>query len=266
MYYSQHGEDYILSKVFKENEGFFVEVGCVDGLRFSNTLFFEEKGWTGLNIEAHNDYIEKLTKNRPNSRVVHAAVSDVDGGQVSFYANSRGSLSTLFKRRESFLERDYGDFFDGFTEQNVPRRTLNSILEENNVHNIDFISIDIEGGEKKALKGMDLNVYRPKVFVIESGTIWDLIYLRSFFKKYHYSMSLLISNNVFFTADPKLFKDVEGKIYKDIEIIHKGNSLLDEEDTVVRVDIDLRKRSFYKEIYSLMIHSIKQGVKNILKL
>jgi len=55
-YYSQHGEDFILDLIFDHKKsGFFVEVGCIDGLRFSNTLFFEKLGWKGICIEAHKE-------------------------------------------------------------------------------------------------------------------------------------------------------------------------------------------------------------------
>jgi hypothetical protein len=63
--------------------------------RFSNTLFFESKGWKGLCVEAHADYIQLLGNNRPGSIVEHAEVGERDKADTEFYANSRRSLSTL---------------------------------------------------------------------------------------------------------------------------------------------------------------------------
>lgn len=157
MYYSQHGEDCVLDKIFDaKTNGFFVEVGCVDGRRFSNTLALEEKGWTGLNVEAHTDYIPLLRDNRPNSKTIHAAVCDIDGGLIKFYADRRGSLSSLDQSREVELKRDYSEYFSGFTEQHVPRRTLTSIFDQEKVSEVDVLSIDIEGGEIDALKGLEI--------------------------------------------------------------------------------------------------------------
>ena len=76
-YYSQHGEDFLLDRLLSDKKrGFFVEVGCIDGRRFSNTLIFEERGWRGLCVEAHTGYIELLRQNRPNSIVCHCAAGE----------------------------------------------------------------------------------------------------------------------------------------------------------------------------------------------
>jgi hypothetical protein len=49
----------------------------------------------------------------------------------------------------------------------VPTITLNDLLESENVRNIDFISMDIELWEPKALAGFDLLKYRPSLVCIE---------------------------------------------------------------------------------------------------
>jgi hypothetical protein len=101
-FYSQNGEDFILNELLgNKKSGFFVEVGCIDGRRFSNTLLFEQMGWQGLCVEAHADYIEILERNRPNSIIYHGAVGEKDEPNVIFYANSRGSLSTLDRSKEN---------------------------------------------------------------------------------------------------------------------------------------------------------------------
>jgi hypothetical protein len=52
----------------------------------------------------------------------------------------------------------------------VPQKTMNTILEMELplVTEIDIISIDVEGGELKVLKGLDLTKYKPKIMVIEN--------------------------------------------------------------------------------------------------
>ena len=49
-YYSQHGEDKYIESLFPEKEGVCIEVGAYDGITLSNTLHFEQKGWTALCI------------------------------------------------------------------------------------------------------------------------------------------------------------------------------------------------------------------------
>ena len=64
--YSQYGQDQWLWDNFfnNKNTGIFLEVGALDGLHCSNTLFFEEKGWTGLCIEASPITFKRLEYNR----------------------------------------------------------------------------------------------------------------------------------------------------------------------------------------------------------
>jgi hypothetical protein len=118
-YYSQHGEDALLDLVFgDQKEGFFVEVGCIDGRHFSNTLTFEEREWNGMCVEAHAGYIDMLKKNRPSSIICHCTAGETDEDAV-FYANARGRLSTMDKTSEACWQRDYVPYFSGFEEQQV---------------------------------------------------------------------------------------------------------------------------------------------------
>lgn len=168
IYYSQHGEDFLLNKIFKgKADGYYVEVGCLDGIEFSNTYFFEKKGWQGMCIEAHNDFIGALSKNRPNSKVVHCAVGETNKEKVTFYANKVGSLSTLDKDEEERWKANYAKDFYGFEEQEVSMRTLTSVFDELRVKTIDLVSLDIEGYEVQALIGLDFKKYSPRIFIIE---------------------------------------------------------------------------------------------------
>ena len=169
-YYSQHGEDALLDLIFKnQRKGFFVEVGCIDGKRFSNTLTFEERGWKGMCVEAHAGYIEMLKNNRPNSIVCHCAAGEADEDAI-FYANARGSLSSLDKTSEARWQRDYAPHFSGFEEQQVKKVRLSTLLDTYRISEIDILSLDIEGYEVEAVKGLDLTRHLPKVMVIESDS------------------------------------------------------------------------------------------------
>ena len=45
--------------------------------------------------------------------------------------------------------------------------TLNYILEENKVSNIDLLVLDVEGYEENVLKGFSIEKYFPSIFIIE---------------------------------------------------------------------------------------------------
>jgi FkbM family methyltransferase len=207
-FYGQHAEDFLLDKIFKgKTDGYFVEIGCLDGIEYSNTYYFEKKGWNGACVEAHNDFITALRKNRPHSSIVHCAVGEDDKDSVTFYANKAGSLSTLDKGEEERWKKNYAKDFHGFEEQKVPMRTLTSIFDELKVKSIDFVSLDIEGYEVKALAGLDFAKHRPKVFVIEYKDETHKAGLESILFKHDYHFLSHIGCNLFYSqnaADKKI--------------------------------------------------------------
>jgi FkbM family methyltransferase len=263
-FYSQNGEDFLLDKIFQGiDKGFFVEVGCVDGKRFSNTLYFEKKGWSGLCIEAHNDYIDHLKKNRQNSKIIHCAVGATNNRQVSFYADKRGSLSSLDNFKAEELKRDYPSF-TGFTKQRVPQKNLNTIFEENAVENIHILSIDIEGGEFEALKGIDFSKYKPRVLVIEFDSISYLQKLKNNLRNEGYISGPIIGTNIFFSRKKDNMEKISGNNYGEITLIHTGNSLMDEEDKKVRVKVDTTLLSKYKKLTIMAVMPLVHWLRNIL--
>ncbi|MDQ1350862.1 MAG: hypothetical protein QG657_1164 [Acidobacteriota bacterium] len=201
-YYGQNGEDYILGQLCAGlKEGFFVEIGCIDGRRFSNTLTFEEQGWRGMCIEAHEDYIPLLKKNRPNSIVCHCAAGKTDEEDVPFYANNRGSLSTLDPSKEEEFRKRFGGYFSGFQLRQVKKRRLDTLLKLHHIRHMDILSIDVEGSEADVLEGLDLNRCRPRVMVIEADTAQDELKLDHILLNAGYFKSIKIVNNVFYLMD-----------------------------------------------------------------
>ena len=223
-YYSQHGEDAILDMVFgDQKEGFFVEVGCIDGRCFSNTLAFEERGWKGMCVEAHSGYIDLLKKNRPNSIICHCAAGEADEDAI-FYANARGSLSTLDKTSEARWQRDYAPYFSGFEEQQVKKVRLSTLLDAYQIGEIDILSLDIEGYEVEAMKGLDLSRHRPRVMVIESDDEQHEAQLDELILPYGYTKSIRLFANLFYVRDKALEKKLKGK-KQSIQLTHTQHPL-----------------------------------------
>jgi FkbM family methyltransferase len=171
-FYAQHGEDVVLWHVLGRSDAprFFVEVGVIDGRRFSNTLAFEERGWRGVCVEAHPDYVELARHNRPASHVVHAAACDREAESAPFHAEPRGALSSLAPRDEAVMREKYGAWFSGFTTIEVPLRTLDQILRDADAPTgIELVSIDVEGSELAVLAGFDLAWWSPRVVIAEAN-------------------------------------------------------------------------------------------------
>jgi len=253
-YFSQNGEDFILDLLFKKKtDGYFVEVGCIDGKRFSNTLHFERKGWKGICVEAHTDYIELLNKNRNSSIVVHAAVGEKDEENVSFYANDRGSLSSLDQSQEDRFKKDYSKWFSGFKVQNVPKRTLTTIFKNNKVEHIDFLSLDIEGYEIEAMIGLDLNQFRPTVIVVESDTIEHERKLNSILFRNGYFLIGRIGGNLFYSVDKNIATNIKNKKFQDIPLTKTEHPLDNDGTKKIVTTVRLKKYNWLETLLKKII-------------
>ncbi|HJS78006.1 MAG TPA: FkbM family methyltransferase [Burkholderiales bacterium] len=238
-YYSQHGEDILLDRIFDgSKDGFFVEVGCIDGVRFSNTLTFEERGWKGLCVEAHGDFIEILRKNRPRSIIEHCAAGDMDEEGVTFYANYRGSLSSLDRTQEKRF-RMYGKYFGGFTQQQVSKRRLDTILANHGVNRVDLLSLDIEGSEEQAIRGFDIKRYHPSVMVVEVDGREQETALDQLILPHGYVKWIRLGPNLFYLADISLSESVRDRVVQG-DVIRAADEVAGTGAGFITVTIDTR--------------------------
>src|SRR6267142_4363248 len=64
--YAQNFEDVMLNRVFcGRNKGFYVDVGAADPITLSVTKWFYDLGWSGINIEPHPEFYQRLVAMRP---------------------------------------------------------------------------------------------------------------------------------------------------------------------------------------------------------
>lgn len=199
-HYSQNGEDFLAWSLLgdRQGPGYFVEVGALDGRRFSNTLSFEEAGWSGICVEAHPDYFPLVRASRPGSTCIHAACCDKDGQSITFHANARGSLSAIEPFDQKWLSEKFGQFMQGFQQVQVPARTLTSMLRQCNApHAIDLLSIDVEGNEMMVLAGLDLAEFHPRLVIIEAHAS-NRLAITSHMAAHRYQIARQVASNLLF--------------------------------------------------------------------
>jgi len=185
--YGQDGQDSIIKQFFDIKgikKGFFVDVGASEGTRINNSFLLEKNGWVGICIEAHPSYYSLLKENRPNSICISAAVGDKDNIDTIINLNYRGSLTSLDLDKENFFKQHYKPYYGDRNEKSingflngkhtVKMRTIDSILEEykNSFDcNPHVIMIDIDGSEKYAFKGLDINKWSPDLLLLEYSVL-----------------------------------------------------------------------------------------------
>lgn len=153
-FYSQQYEDSVLFKKYLNyRNGYFIELGAMDGIVYSNTKFFEDHlGWTGLLIEPEKNQFKKLKENRPNCTSLEYAVSEVEG-EVTF--NSRNGGDSGGGIVETHIDKTIVAT-DNYT---VVSKPFYKIFEEiGKPKKVDLFIVDVEGGELAILKTFDWSV------------------------------------------------------------------------------------------------------------
>ena len=169
MYTGRFDLDASLARYLPLN-GTFLEVGANDGVLSSNTFSLENAhNWRGILIEPLPDLYRICRVARRRSYCVQAAcVREARAGStVEFVAMDDVSIV-----RGARLDGDDGwlDRWRGRQQRviRVPARTLSSIIDESPFDTVDFMSIDVEGGEFELLAGLDLDRHAPGWMLVET--------------------------------------------------------------------------------------------------
>ena len=169
MFHSQDNQDkYLETNIFKGyKNGFYVDVGAHDGISINNTLYFEKNNnWRGINIEPIKKVFDKLVINRPNNINLNCAVCNNDG-ETDFLCNT-GYTEMISGIKDNFdirhldrLQRENIQY-ESITEViKVETKKLETILHENDISHINYLSIDVEGAEFEVIKSINFD----KVFI-----------------------------------------------------------------------------------------------------
>jgi len=170
-WFSQMGEDKFAYNNFfhKMFSGSYLEVGGLDGVRYSNTLSFHKHlGWRGVLIEASLDEYRQLIKNRPDDICIHAAVCKQP--QVVHYTTHKDSaVNGIYE----FMSEGFKKYWHpNVSISQLPQVTcapLTNLLSKFGMHEFDFFSLDVEGAELPILESIDFVTTKFKVLAVETG-------------------------------------------------------------------------------------------------
>ena len=136
--------------------GVFVDAGANAPRFLSNTYFLEKcLGWTGVCIEANPALAEVLRAERSCAVVNKCIDPTLKHAAFVVEAGASGHIAT-------------GADTSGGTVS-VPCAPLSSILLEAGVTHADFMSIDIEGNELRALSGNDWDAVPIEMLLVETA-------------------------------------------------------------------------------------------------
>ena len=156
--YSRHGlHMWVTEVVFPGvKNGFFLDVGSGDGNSASETKALEQKGWTGICIDAFPRNMQGRS-----CQIFKEVVSSEAGKRVKFVAAGAigGIIDTLGRWNGMPKEAPIVEF---------TTVTLGDILERAQAPRfIHFVSMDIEGAELEAIKGFPFDKYQIGALMVE---------------------------------------------------------------------------------------------------
>ncbi len=163
--YTQNLEDYHLSLALAgQSRGTYIDIGAGHPVADNVSFWFYERGWQGLVVEPQAELADLYARLRPRDVAVCKLIGR-ECGEIDFHVVDRlHGLSTTLEH----VARQAKQFGVDYRTVRMPVVTLERLCEEHEIGEIDFLKIDVEGGEAGVLRGGGWTRFRPKVIVIEA--------------------------------------------------------------------------------------------------
>lgn len=170
--YSQKGEDLMIDKYFNhKKKGFYIDIGASHPTKLSNTRFFYDKGWWGINVEPNPTRIGLFLEQRKRDINLNVGIGSRIKKAV-FYRFEGAALSTFSEKEAKTLTKVGYKLKD---QMKIQMQRLENIMKRYVKSDIDFMTVDTEGLDLEVLKSNDWKTFRPKLLVIETIDFIDLL-------------------------------------------------------------------------------------------
>lgn len=177
-YVAKDDLDKKLEKYLSYKNGFFVELGANNGLKESNTYYYEKnKNWRGILIEPSPNKFLECVANRAVDNFFFCCACVSFGFKEEFVRIAYSNLMSTSLNIESDLvdpieHARKGQVYlkdnEHVFEFGAKAKPLQNLLDECKAPPlIDFLSLDVEGAELEVLKGINHNEYKFKYMLVE---------------------------------------------------------------------------------------------------
>jgi FkbM family methyltransferase len=210
MYHSQVGQDEFVDNFLGgKRNGRYLDIGSHNGVDLSNSYFFEvQRGWTGVLIEPMEEEYAKLVANRSDKNdFFNVAVSNYFGtAQFTKILGGYHGLNMISGLKQSLHEKHLDRIHREANESNaqvvdvtVSVRTVQDILDECELYQFDFCSLDTEGSEYEVLQGIDFSKTEISIFLIENNGYESREKIESFLSRKGYRFHRSIGHDDVYT-------------------------------------------------------------------
>jgi FkbM family methyltransferase len=148
--------------------GFYIDIGAAHPDYLSVTRHFYDQGWSGINVEPTFHFYPLLCEARQRDTNLQCAIGN-SAGLATFYEIPKFA-------ENSTLERPIADRLAATDLAATPHEVeVIRLADLCDAHvkdrTIDFMKIDVEGGELGVLQSGDWERYRPRLLIVEATVV-----------------------------------------------------------------------------------------------
>jgi len=167
--YAQNFEDVMVARLFDAGyRGLYVDIGAAHPDFLSVTRHFYDQGWSGINVEPTFRFYPLLCEARPRDVNLQCAIGN-SSGLATFYEIPKVA-------ENSTLEPAVADRLAATELTATPHEVeVVRLVDICDTHvkgrTIDFMKIDVEGGELGVLQSGDWERFRPRLLIVEATVV-----------------------------------------------------------------------------------------------
>ena len=167
--YAQNFEDVMVARLFDAGyRGLYVDIGAAHPDFLSVTRHFYDQGWSGINVEPTFRFYPLLCEARPRDVNLQCAIGN-SSGLATFYEIPKVA-------ENSTLEPAVADRLAATELTATPHEVeVVRLVDLCDTHvkdrTIDFMKIDVEGGELGVLQSGDWERFRPRLLIVEATAV-----------------------------------------------------------------------------------------------
>jgi FkbM family methyltransferase len=167
--YAQNFEDVMIARLFDAGYcGFYVDIGAANPDYISVTRHFYDQGWSGINVEPTFRFYPLLCEARTRDINLQCAIGN-SPGHATFYEIPKVA-------ENSTLETAVADRLAAGNLAATPHEVeVVRLADFCGIHvkdrTIDFMKIDVEGGELGVLQSGDWKRFRPRLLIVEATVV-----------------------------------------------------------------------------------------------
>lgn len=151
--FSQLGQDiWALNKYPKRIKGYYVDVGCSDGIVLNNTYLLELNGWYGIGVDPLPINFDSRPSTKLYTNVLSSSIEIIDYliTDDSMYS---GILKNINHHKNLITNKNT------IIKQLTTQTLYNILLDAKSPRFIHYLSLDTEGSEYDILKNFPFNKY-----------------------------------------------------------------------------------------------------------